>query len=304
MPTIQEGLTRLSASHQQALNWFIEHRGQEVTWPEPLQDGTFLLNRPKGIHKPAGWEHTLSIRQTLASPYPDMEPSLEADGSWQYQYFQEGDDPGQRDNYYTNVGLIACIRDHIPIGVLRQIAEEPRSLYKVMGLAWVSEWRKDGYFIFKGLTAAEEIALSGGGGMGPDEVRSEPREARNRIVASILQRQGQGRFRSGLLSAYEGRCAITDFDAASALEAAHIDPYNEGGANDTANGLLLRADLHTLFDLNLMAVDPDTLSVLISPTLAGTRYVELSGKPLRVPNAQELRPSVQALRAHRQRCQF
>jgi putative restriction endonuclease len=304
MPTIPETSHRLSASHRKALTWFIERRGQEAPWPEPLDAGTFLVNRPKGIHKPAQWEYTLSVRQTMSSAYPDLEPTFEANGSWNYQYFQEGDDPSRRDDYFTNLGLMACLRDRVPVGILRQVAKEPQSLYKVMGLAWVTEWRSDGYFIFRGLTPDEEIELQGMETASTPSVLLGAGEVRTRILASILQRQGQGRFRSSLLNAYEGRCAITNFDAISALEAAHIDPYSEGGVNDITNGILLRADLHTLFDLNLIAIDPDALTVLISPTLAGTRYEGVAGTPLRVPKVPQSRPNSEALRAHRVRCEF
>lgn len=58
----------LSKAHRAALEWFDERTGQEIGWPEPL-DGLFLLNKAKGIHKPSGWQHALSIRQSLDSPY-------------------------------------------------------------------------------------------------------------------------------------------------------------------------------------------------------------------------------------------
>jgi len=49
------------------------------------------------------------------------------------------------------------------------------------------------------------------------------------------------------------------------LEAAHIKPYRGKTDSHLENGLLLRADLHTLFDLNLIGVEPDTLTVRVHP---------------------------------------
>jgi predicted restriction endonuclease len=83
-----------------------------------------------------------------------------------------------------------------------------------------------------------------------------------------------------LLDAYKGKCAITDCDAEEALEAAHIVPCFENGEDRIQNGLLLRADVHTLFDLDLLWIDPDTRRVALAPEMAGGYYKELEGKPL------------------------
>jgi hypothetical protein len=64
------------------------------------------------------------------------------------------------------------------------------------------------------------------------------------------------------------------------------------------NGLLLRSDLHTLFDLGLIAVSPSTLEVWVSPLLDGTEYVRFSGTPLRMPRLTSHAPSSAALADH------
>ena len=66
-----------------------------------------------------------------------------------------------------------------------------------------------------------------------------------------------------------------------------------------SNGLLLRADLHTLFDLGQIAIDVDSLSVLVSPSLSGTLYAALEGCPLHQPRDPLARPNPIALSAHR-----
>src|SRR5271168_523280 len=81
--------SNISNQHRAALNWFNIHRGTRVPWPERLPDGTFLLNRAKGIHKPAGWKYTLSVRQALGGPYADQDPEIGADGSWAYVTFRK-----------------------------------------------------------------------------------------------------------------------------------------------------------------------------------------------------------------------
>ena len=65
------------------------------------------------------------------------------------------------------------------------------------------------------------------------------------------------------------------------LEAAYIEPYANSGLNHDSNGLLLRADIHTLFDLDLIRIDPDTLRVETTAGLNGTSYSSLGGAELR-----------------------
>ena len=123
-------------------------------------------------------------------------------------------------------------------------------------------------------------------------------DARERIKRYILYRRGQKKFRNDLLKVYGGQCAITDCDAKDALEAAHIFPYRGANTNHVKNGLLLRADIHTLFDLYLISIDPNTLEVVISSTLLNTCYKELNGKPLKSPQDYAASPSLQALARH------
>ena len=98
-----------------------------------------------------------------------------------------------------------------------------------------------------------------------DLVPESMEDARRRIEATIVLRQGQGAFRDSLLEAYGCRCAISGCDVPEALEAAHIIPYKGEHTNVVVNGLLLRADLHTLFDLGLIAIDTADLLVLLHP---------------------------------------
>ena len=82
-----------------------------------------------------------------------------------------------------------------------------------------------------------------------------------KLISQRHNRRGQAKFRRDLLKAYKGRCAITACNISEALEAAHVVPYCLTGDNDISNGILLRADLHTLFDCNLIRINPDTHSI-------------------------------------------
>ncbi len=90
----------------------------------------------------------------------------------------------------------------------------------------------------------------------------------NKFVLSLIRkRQGQPAFRAALLQAYESRCAITEADTIEVLEAAHITPFSEGGPMTTDNGLLLRSDVHTLFDLGLIAVDTNQWALVVHQSM-------------------------------------
>lgn len=78
-----------------------------------------------------------------------------------------------------------------------------------------------------------------------------------RPLRLIRGRLGQGAFRALVTDAYARRCAISGERTLPALEAAHIKPYAESGPNRTENGLLLRSDLHRLFDAGYVTVTPE-----------------------------------------------
>jgi putative restriction endonuclease len=83
-------------------------------------------------------------------------------------------------------------------------------------------------------------------------------------------------------------CGITRERTLPVLEAAHIKPYSEGGVHDLPNGLLLRSDLHKLFDLGYLGIDPDERRVFVSERIReefqnGKEYHSLHGKQLSAP---------------------
>jgi HNH endonuclease len=125
-------------------------------------------------------------------------------------------------------------------------------------------------------------------------------DSRMHVLAHMVLREGQEEFRQQLLAIYGGRCAITDFDVATGLEASHIIPYRGAHTNDPRNGLLLRADIHKLFDAHKLAIDTATMRVTIAPELGQSMYAELAGRQLRLPSDLSYQPNKQALDRHRQ----
>jgi hypothetical protein len=125
-------------------------------------------------------------------------------------------------------------------------------------------------------------------------------DERTRNLALIVQRRGQSEFREALLCTYNSTCCFSGCTVEQVLDAAHIVPYQGSATNHVRNGLLLRTDLHTLFDLGLITVDAATLTILVDPSLAGTTYAEFDGRPIRAPRDPKDRPAEQFLKYHRQ----
>ena len=103
-------------------------------------------------------------------------------------------------------------------------------------------------------------------------------------------RLGQATFRIVVLDAYARACAVTEEHSLPALEAAHIRSYAHDGPHDVRNGLLLRADLHRLFDTGYITVTPDLRN--------GRSYYPFHGARLQVPPAVPHRPEKEFLEWH------
>jgi putative restriction endonuclease len=118
----------------------------------------------------------------------------------------------------------------------------------------------------------------------------------------VAPRLGQGAFRVVVTDAYERRCAITGEKVLPVLDAAHIRPFAEQGPHRVQNGILLRSDLHTLFDRGYLTVTPE-LQLEVSWRLRedfenGRNYHALRGRGLRAPQTPASRPAREFLVWH------
>jgi len=121
---------------------------------------------------------------------------------------------------------------------------------------------------------------------------------------NVRPRLGQGLFSLAVREAYRGACAVTHEHSGPVLEAAHILPYGRGGEHRVDNGLLLRRDLHRLFDLGYVTVSTDYIfhvgDSLRDEFDNGRSYYGLSGSKITVPAHQTLRPGKEFLEWHGQ----
>ncbi len=148
-------------------------------------------------------------------------------------------------------------------------------------------------------TVCERLARPTGPGVIENAVRfGEPQLIRPRL--------GQGAFRVLVTDIYQRRCAVTQERTLPALEAAHIRPYGDGGEHEARNGLLLRRDIHSLFDAGYVTVTPD-LRFEVSRKIReefdnGKHYYALHGQPISLPVTLSQRPNPTALTWHNEHC--
>jgi putative restriction endonuclease len=118
----------------------------------------------------------------------------------------------------------------------------------------------------------------------------------------VKQRLGQGSFRVLITDLYQRRCAVTGERALPVLQAAHIKPVTQEGLHRTNNGLLLRSDVHTLFDRGYVTITPDR-RFRVSTRLKkdfnnGEEYRKFVDRELWVPATAEDRPDPKLLEWH------
>lgn len=314
------------------LAWFASMAGQQVPREDIRIDEGLLIGAQGGkvIFKPAGSNTALSIQVLIDSFYGPEEvhrlPSLGSDGDgWLLRYHREQrpeSSDADADELWTNRALVANMRAGQPVGVLIQTSRSP-STFLVQGLGYVvkQEGRRFWVASHNDVAAVEAAVRRHLGADAIDYWRTEDRLAppaalekprkdpgaafdprnvadeRERVRTDIVRRQGQGKFRADVLHAYNYRCAVTDNDVEAVLEAAHILPYRGPSQNDVRNGILLRADLHTLMDRHLLRIDPETRRVVLHPSLHDSPYAELHDTYIREPLEQALQPHRRYLEA-------
>ncbi|MGI8520948.1 MAG: HNH endonuclease [Actinomycetota bacterium] len=118
----------------------------------------------------------------------------------------------------------------------------------------------------------------------------------------VRPRLGQGSFRVLVTDSYQRRCAVTGEKILPVLQAAHIRPISTGGLHSVNNGLLLRSDVHTLFDRGYVTVESD-FRLRVSRRLRndfdnGKYYLQFDGQPITLPMNPQDQPDTEALEWH------
>ncbi len=152
--------------------------------------------------------------------------------------------------------------------------------------------------------SAQAVQVGGTRGVAEQRALYLPAGPRYGEPQLVRPRLGQGAFRVAVTDAYKRQCAVSGGRVLPALDAAHIRSYSDGGEHEVSNGLLLRRDIHSVFDAGYVTFDDD-LRMVVSDRVRtdfnnGNEYRRLHGQQLVVPDAMNARPDLEQLRWHQQ----
>ncbi len=124
---------------------------------------------------------------------------------------------------------------------------------------------------------------------------NEPRENKPTVTNS---RERQSEFKGRILKAYHSRCCISGETISELLEAAHVQEYRNTSSNHVQNGLLLRIDIHRLYDNHLLFIDSNYI-IHVSNLVTSQQYRQLHGQTITLPDLDYSWPSKEALELRR-----
>lgn len=162
--------------------------------------------------------------------------------------------------------------------------------HTVICKAW---WKPEGTQVFE-LTEFESVTYE----LAPLPAYAGPGKQAKKVLRKVRERPGQAAFRRRLRLAYGNTCCVTGCAVAGVLDGAHIDPYLGPDFDHAQNGLLLRRDIHALFDSHFIGIEPKTRTLYVADAVrVWPEYAALHGQPLRVPSAggQTYYPATPAL---------
>ena len=145
----------LPEEHKEKLIWFLNNKGKIIPWVDIKKDE--MATQVKGIFKPADWEYTLSVKNTLGENYSDSDLYLSSNNSWMLYYCPENDSK-KGFEVYTNKSLLNNSIDLVPIGYLHQVRQKPGAAYRVMGPALVRYEKSINRFHLNGFDEDNKIS--------------------------------------------------------------------------------------------------------------------------------------------------
>ncbi len=315
--TLSRAFRLIPSNTKSILEWYRDNEGEKCDkLPMTLRtkDGLALC-RQSGIYTPSaalvkfegGRKYAFAIHSSHRDVYADKKQIQLKDGTWIYEYAKH---TGRDKSQGYNEALLNCLEDGVPVGV---IVPEKRGGYRILGLAYVEHYNSVsgmftlhgpvnerteamGCFCFRGADALTEQEQKQLGQL--DDLKLSDDDRRRVVAYRQVQREQQDRFRKNLLEAYAGSCAITRTNVSEVLQAAHIKPYRGKQSQIVNNGILLRADMHLLFDAHLLSVEPETMRVHLSQRLGESNYRGYGGQEIAVPQNASFAPDRDLIAAH------
>lgn len=323
---IEHALELVPVEYERAYRWFQDMEGEQIACL-PMgghipQGFSHPLARQSGIYKPdyralgshgrtrsgeIAKPYALSIHSEGQTRYADKDVLVREDGTWILDYKAQEAKNGSAHYQRYNENLRNCLEDGVPVGVMVRSSKG----YRVLGLAYVEKYNAAlGMFTLHGPVNAEneraglfdlfeEAGPSSPEGGKPLDWSGE--DERRMALRERAVREGQDAFRERVFRAYGGACALTGVDVPEVLQAAHIDPYRGRYTQVVGNGILLRSDIHLLYDAQLLAIHPENHIVEVSERLLGTPYelfVAETEKVLRIPERPSDAPIEELLELH------
>lgn len=314
--SLADAETKVPPAFRDAYRWF-QHNEDRV-----LQSLPSGLRRPqgisvpivhpqRGINKPAAVvgfkDYALSIKSSGKDLYADRVFD-QGDGTWILWYSEQrkNDSSESTSKDVYNRSLMNCLVDGVPVGVFVKLSDGNAG-YLCKGLAFIESYDESrGLFCLHGPVRSDQPA-DYWSLVNVDELKavddafdmdiSESDERRIDLVRRAI-RYRQDQFREKLLVAYDGACAVSGYAVEPALQAAHISSYRGPKSQAVSNGLLLRADIHLLYDAHLASVDPETMKFVIAPKISDSAYSEYDRTELRLPFRASDLPSSRRLETH------
>lgn len=325
--TLDRAATLAPPEFAPAWTWFQTMQGRIIPrlprGADSPSDVPIKLAAQRGIHTPGvdslsnGWKngrrYALTIYSSTGKRYADKSVVSRHDGTWLFDYRAQETEEGREKKWDQNQPLINCLEDGLPVGVL---IGQPRGGYLVLGLAFVERYNSQtGFFTLHGpvdsiteqkhlFRSSLDAALSESDKQRLKELKElgfDDGDERIQSFKRAVRRERQAQFRDAVYGAYDGRCAACGTGINEVLQAAHIDDFRGKKSQIVQNGILLRADIHLLYDANLLGIEPSSHRIVLATSVDMSPYDYLADKQLYLPKDSALWPDDDLLDIHYKR---
>lgn len=313
-----------------AYKWFLSMENQEIPRlprgvDAPPLSVPITLAAQRGMHSPdyrrlpskgsgkkkyilsahsSGGSQSAASRESVS--YDAAEAVWHPDGTWTIDYPCQIAKDGKKRTDRSNEYMMNNLTDGVPVAFMAKT--EDANGYRIFGLAYVEAFNPlTRMFTLHGPVSAEaeginfyswitnqdlsekEMAIL----RAADELNGEAF-----VAVQVMRRRHQNEFRKAVMTAYDSKCAATGIGTPNVLQAAHIDPFARSQSHAVTNGILLRADVHLLYDAHLLTIRPDTGRIVVSDAVKDPSYRILNGEYIRYPKIRECRPDQELLQIH------
>lgn len=324
-PSLKRALGLVPPEFDPAYRWFLSKEGTVIEKlpmgsDAPVLSAPIKLSSQRGMHSPnykelpskgAGKKKYVLSAYSVGSyaasspsgsvAYEDADMIEHPDGTWTIEYACQTTMSGKKQTDKSNEYMMNNLSDGVPVGFMTR----GKDGYKVHGLAYVEAFNSlTGMFTLHGPVSAEAKGTYFYSWIAFDDLDEQETkilrdaadvEAEAYYVAQTMKRRHQEKFRKALLDVYDGCCAVTNVSTQDVLQAAHIDAFAKSKSHAVTNGILLRSDIHLLYDAHLLTIMPDSGRIVVSEAVHDDIYRELNGMRIRLPRCREFQPDERLL---------